>query len=80
MSLPTANAVRDVVVEIMLKDPLEWLHVPCPDFDAFQALPLLIRFHERYYTRRGWNSDTGVGYYQPGAERVAFAVEPSKED
>jgi hypothetical protein len=77
----TYHSIPEVVVEVLQEDPLGWLHVPCPDFDTFKTLPYMVQYgpHEfKQYTRRGWNSDTGVAYYEPGSARVAFAYNPDE--
>jgi hypothetical protein len=49
----------------------------CPDCDTYQSLPAAVWYDGLVFSKTGWNSDSGRGYYQYegwGQPRVAFAV------
>jgi hypothetical protein len=69
-----AREAPEKVIQVLVQDPLGWLHVSCKDYDAYSALPLLVIYHDRQYSRRGWDSDCMRAYYAPGTDTLAFEV------
>jgi hypothetical protein len=67
-----ATAIGVSVIEVLAESLEGWLEVPCEDYDAYKALPLLVRFRGRRYSRSSWNSDKERAYYRPGSEDLAF--------
>ena len=53
--------------------------LPAGDVDgwacsSYEALPVVVRFQGRQYSKAGWNSDRGVAYYHTGGRNVAEVV------
>ena len=43
-------------------------------YSSYEALPVVVRFQGRQYSKAGWNSDRGVAYYHTGGRNVAEVV------
>jgi len=72
--MDTATRIDAIpVVDETCIDGVTVIETPCPDADAFAALPTAVSWGGRTLGRTGWNSDRGRAYYRSDA-RIAMPV------
>ncbi|HKE46484.1 MAG TPA: hypothetical protein VKB52_00345 [Rhodanobacteraceae bacterium] len=78
--MPIATAIPQAfeVIEAYGLDGVDYLVIPCADYDAWRATPAGLRFDDRTYARTGWNSDAGHAYYSTGRTFAVGTAHPTR--
>ena len=66
-------------ISVLAVDALGWIQTSCEDFTHYVGLPQVVKFADKLFEKRGWNSDKNLCYYAPGLTHTALAAKEKQK-